>query len=151
LHHRSTADVDFNGRVVTFIKKGGRQQTIPLNPTAFGVLRELAAEATPEGFLFHNRRGHNLSATDAPFQRAVRAAKLEDFHFHDLRHTFATRLRAQTDAFTLRDVMGHAKVDTTDIYATTALEDQRRAVEALSASPKVVEFRRDLNAEASGT
>lgn len=145
-----TSDVDFDGRVVTFIRKGGRRQTLPVNRTALAVLRELAAQATPEGFLFHNRRGHNLSATNAPFQRAVRAAKLDDFHFHDLRHTFATRLRSHTDAFTLRDVMGHAKVDTTDIYVTAGLEDMRRAVDALSASPKVVEFRRDLHVEASG-
>jgi integrase len=28
------------------------------------------------------------------FERVVEAAGLSDFHFHDLRHTFATRLRA---------------------------------------------------------
>jgi integrase len=125
------SDVDFARRVVTFTRKGGRRQSVPLNAAALSVLRELAGAATPEGHLFHNRRGHNLSATNAPFQRAVRAAKLGDFHFHDLRHTFATRLRSHTDAYTLRDVMGHAKADTTDIYVTTSLEDQRRAVESM--------------------
>jgi len=135
------ADVDFARRVVSFTRKGGRRQSLPLNSTALAVLRGLAASATPEGYLFHNRRGHNLSATNAPFQRAVRAAGIEDFHFHDLRHTFATRLRSHTDAFTVRDVMGHAKVDTTDIYVTTALEDQRAAVESLG---NVVEFHRSF-------
>ena len=56
---------------------------------------------------------------------------MKDFHFHDLRHTFATRLRNFTDAFTVRDLMDHAKADTTDIYVATAFEEQRRAVEAL--------------------
>lgn len=52
-------------------------------------------------------------------------------YFHDLRHTFSTRVCRFTDAFTVRDLMGHAKVAATDIYVTTALDEQRRAVEAL--------------------
>jgi integrase len=55
----------------------------------------------------------------------------KDFHFHDLRHTFATRLRNFTDVFTVRDPVGHSKAETTDIYVATAFEAQRRAVEAL--------------------
>lgn len=125
------SDCDLDGGTVTFTRKGGKRQTAPVNVAALGVLRELADAATPEGFLFHNRRGHNLSATEAPFQRAVRAAGIDDLHFHDLRHTFATRLRLRADAFTVRDLLGHAKVDTSDIYVTSAFEEQRRAVDAL--------------------
>ena len=113
---------------MTFTRKGGKRQTAPPNAAAPAVLRSLADGATPEDFLFHNRRGHNLSATEAEFQRAVRAAGIDDFHFHDLRHTFATRLRLRADAFTVRDLLGHAKVDTSDISVTSAFEEQRRAV-----------------------
>jgi integrase len=55
----------------------------------------------------------------------------KDFHFQDLRHTFARRLRNFTDAFTVRDLLGHAQAKTRDIYAATDFEEQRRAVEAL--------------------
>ena len=61
----------------------------------------------------------------------MRAAGIGDFHFHDLRHTFASRLRLHADAFTVRDLMGHAKADTTDIYVTSGLEERRRAVDSL--------------------
>jgi site-specific recombinase XerC len=40
-------------------------------------------------------------------------------------------VRRFTDAFTVRDLMGHAKVDTTDIYVTTAFDEQRSTVDAL--------------------
>lgn len=93
--------------------------------------RGAARGHVPEGFLFHNRRGHSLSAAEGAFQKAVRASGIGDFHFHDLRHTFSTRVRRFTDAFTVRDLMGHAKVDTTDIYVTNAFDEQRHAVDAL--------------------
>ncbi len=124
-------DCDFEARVVSFTKKGGKRQSSPLNAVALTILTEMAVAATVEGFLFHNRRGHNLSAAEGAFQKAVRASGIGDFHFHDLRHTFSTRVRRFTDAFTVRDLMGHAKVDTTDIYVTSAFDEQRRAVEAL--------------------
>jgi integrase len=124
-------DCDFEARAVSFTKKGGRRQSAPLNTVALAILGELASAATSGGVLFHNRRGHSLSAAEGAFQKAVRASGIGDFHFHDLRHTFSTRVRRFTDAFTVRDLMGHAKVDTTDIYVTSAFDEQRRAVEAL--------------------
>jgi integrase len=72
---------------------------------------------------------------------AVRRAKIDDFHFNDLRHTFSTRVQAFTDLFTVRDLMGHKKVDTTDIYITTPLENMRTAVEALANRAKVLAFK----------
>ena len=56
------------------------------------------------------------------------------------RHTFPTRVRAYTDAFTLPDLMGHSEVKTTDIYVTTPLEDMRVAVEALARKRRVLRF-----------
>ena len=58
----------------------------------------------------------------------------------DLRHTFSARVRAFTDLFTVRDLMGHKEVDTTDIYVTTPLEDMRTAVEAMADRGKVLAF-----------
>jgi integrase len=43
------------------------------------------------------------------FERAVEAARLSDFHFHDLRHTFATRLRAaNVHEYDIADLPGHS-------------------------------------------
>ena len=43
------------------------------------------------------------------FERAVKDAGLDDFHFHDLRRTFATRLRAAgVHPYDIADLLGHS-------------------------------------------
>lgn len=113
---------------------------MPLNAAALTVVQEPAARPAPGGFLFHRRTGHNLSAAGGAFKLAVERARLYDLNFHDLRHTFATRVRLHADAFTVRDLLGHSKVDTSDVYVNAApLDDKRAAVEALAERPRVIE------------
>ncbi|HEY0100037.1 MAG TPA: tyrosine-type recombinase/integrase [Pyrinomonadaceae bacterium] len=135
-----TSDVNFAGRTVIYTAKGGRRRTLPLNAEALAVLQEMAKSPAPGGFLFHNRTGNNLSAAGGAFKLAVERAGLQDMNFHDLRHTFATRVRLHADAYTVRDLLGHSKVDTSNIYVNTApLEEQRGAVDALVKHPRVLE------------
>lgn len=43
------------------------------------------------------------------FERAVKEAGISNFHFHDLRHTFATRLRAaNVHEYDIADLLGHS-------------------------------------------
>jgi integrase len=73
------------------------------------------------------------------FEKAVTAAGLGDFHFHDLRRTFATRLRAAgVHEYDIADLLGHstAPADTrssyiTRIYARTVPQRLRDAVDQL--------------------
>ena len=52
---------------------------------------------------------------------------------HRLRHTFASELvAAGTDLETLRELLGHQSVQTTEIYLHTGMERKRAAVEMLS-------------------
>ena len=56
-----------------------------------------------------------------------RRAGLQDFHFHSLRHTFATRALEQgADVTNLSYIMGHASSKMTLDTYTTSLEEQRR-------------------------
>jgi integrase len=66
------------------------------------------------------------------FQSAVCAAKITDLHFHDLRHTFSTRMRALADPFTLKELLGHSKIETTEGYVTPSLAEMKTAVEGLA-------------------
>jgi integrase len=55
-----------------------------------------------------------------------------DFTFHDLRHTFASRLAASgCEPFVIRDYLGHTSVSMTDRYVSTRAEDLREAVNNL--------------------
>ena len=43
------------------------------------------------------------------FERAVKGTEVSNFHFHDLRHTFATRLRAaNVHKYDIADLLGHS-------------------------------------------
>jgi len=53
--------------------------------------------------------------------------------FHDLRHTFATRLVERgIDVETLRELLGHSSIMTTQRYLHSTFERKRNAVEILS-------------------
>ena len=52
------------------------------------------------------------------FQEACRSAGVRVITFHDLRHTFATRLAANGEPLrTIQEFLGHADAKTTQIYA----------------------------------
>jgi integrase len=68
------------------------------------------------------------------FKRALKAAKLDETHrFHDLRHTFGTRMAAQNTAMRdLQQWMGHADIQTTQIYA--AYQPKKRQADLIEAA-----------------
>jgi integrase len=90
--------------------KNDKPRVVPLNGRAMAILKELRQGAADEDLIFDpartgRRRRHTLSC----FQRSVKAAGIEDFHFHDLRHTFATRLRAaNVHEYDIADLLGHS-------------------------------------------
>jgi integrase len=60
------------------------------------------------------------------FKAAVRAARVRDVRFHDLRHTFGTRMAsAGTPMRTLQEWMGHADYKTTLVYADYSPDERR--------------------------
>tara|TARA_B110000211_G_scaffold99095_1_gene115415 strand:+ start:115 stop:372 length:258 start_codon:yes stop_codon:yes gene_type:complete len=59
-------------------------------------------------------------------------AKLNDFRFHDLRHSFASKLvMAQVDLYIVKELMGHSTIQMTERYAHLAPEHKASAVEKI--------------------
>jgi site-specific recombinase XerD len=56
---RKVEDVDLNQRIMRYIAKDGKKRIVPLNAKALEVIKELIQNATPEGHLFHNRKGYS--------------------------------------------------------------------------------------------
>jgi integrase len=66
------------------------------------------------------------------FERAVRKAGVENFTFHDLRHTLASRLViAGMDLPTVQDLMGHKNISMTLRYTHLSSDHKQRAVRTL--------------------
>ncbi|MGA0587256.1 phage integrase [Dyella sp. KRB-257] len=122
------ADVDLKAKRVTVragYAKSGKARHIPLNSEAVAVL-ERWKKQQPEGRLF------NLICTAKAWGRLMEKAGLEDFRFHDLRHTFASKLvMAGVDLNTVRELLGHGDIKMTLRYAHLAPEHKAAAVEML--------------------
>lgn len=76
--------------------------------------------------------GIDASKLKKAFLDAVTAAGIAHCRFHDLRHTFATRLvQKGKDLYKVARLLGHADVSTTQRYAHHYPESLRDAVEVL--------------------
>lgn len=131
-------DVDFNaGRVTVrqnyvlgeFGTPKSRRSTRSV-PLADEVARDLAgldraaAGIAPDDLVFadpHTGGPLDKAAILRRFRRALKAAQREQSHrFHDLRHTFGTRMAATgVPLRTLQEWMGHCDIETTQRYATS--------------------------------
>ena len=66
------------------------------------------------------------------FNTACKRAGIRDFHFHDLRHTFASHLiMAGIDITTVKELLGHKTLTMTLSYAHLAPSHKVKAVDIL--------------------
>lgn len=124
--------------------KSGKPRLIPTNKEVRGELLRLKQDAGGDGFVFTSARtGVNLTEVKRAFKSACREAGIENLRFHDLRHTVATRLKTRVDAFTLRDLLGHATIRMTGDYTHATPEGLQEAVSLLDGRPgEVIELER---------
>jgi site-specific recombinase XerD len=83
-------------------------------------------------FVFCNEEGGNFEDIGRSFETALRRSGIEDFRFHDLRHTFASNLvMAGEDLNTVRELLGHKDLTMTLRYAHLSPNHKTRAVNVL--------------------
>jgi len=129
-------DVDLEAMTVTVTGKSGHQRTIPLNEqvaAALEVYGRVRGPASPTSGFFRSRRGRAMSR-GAVYERVrawgVRARIRKIVSPHRLRHTFATHLmRAGVGLVTVRDLLGHRLITSTQIYLHVTAQDLREAAE----------------------
>lgn len=94
--------VKLEDRLIQVIKKGGKRLTVKIAP----VLRAALSRTAPK-----DRRGKVFNITNfrKRWEAAVGGAELEDFRFHDLRHTFASWARQEgADLADICEALGHS-------------------------------------------
>jgi integrase len=95
---------------------------VPLGEPAIAVIRQALKICKSKRYVFHSSIDHTRPISDlrTPFRWALERAGLPEMRVHDLRHSFATLATGiGEDIRVLKDVLGHTKITTTEIYAHT--------------------------------
>ncbi len=125
-------DVDFKREFVQVREsKNGKSRAIPMNEKIISLLKSLSKSSE---FVFPSPKTNlRLDNIKRSFNRAKSDVKITDFHFHDLRHTFATRLvDAGVSITVLAELLGHSDIRMTKRYAHATEKAKREAVRVLS-------------------
>ena len=126
-------EVDLKNRVITIREsKSGKRRMISIDETLHKVISALPSRFK-KGYVFPSPltggRRHDFKK---PFKHAIEAAVIEDFRFHDLRHTFASHLVMNgVDIKTVQELLGHASVTMTMKYSHLAPDHRTRAIKTL--------------------
>jgi len=127
------SQVDLENRLISIINaktKSGKRK-IPTNETVFNLLSNLPRKSSLV-FPSHRKEGARFRDPKKAFAKAVRIAGIPHIRFHDLRHTFATRLvRGGVDLITIQHLLGHANIAMTARYAHSLADDKIAAVRRL--------------------
>ena len=95
-------------------------------------LKSIMIHGDPNASVFRNSEGHPYRDISTAFNSAVDRAGIIDFKFHDLRHTFASRLVMRgVDLTTVKELMGHKHINMTLRYAHLAPGHKRSAIAVL--------------------
>jgi integrase len=120
--------VDFARGVLRLkLTKSGRRREIPMDDTAYAALSSV--RGAREGLVLIKSDGRRWGKIRTAFESAVEAAKVDDFRFHDLRHTFASwAVQRGASLHELKDLLGRSSLAMVMRYAHLAPENLRQAV-----------------------
>lgn len=122
--------VDFGNRTVTIpgaFFKNGRDFTIPLSDEAVSVLREREGEHDEYVFTYAGRPITQISHT--AWKATLERASIENFRWHDMRHTWATRMtRSSVPTQALQRLGGWETMAMVSKYAHHNVESLRQYV-----------------------
>ena len=129
------AEVDLDKRLILVKRtKSGQDRLIPINESLLEVLADLKHSNSSGELVFPNpATGKPYTEVKKSFKEACKRAGITDLRFHDLRHTFATRLvAAGVDIVTVRDLLGHFSIRVTQRYTHPGQSQKVAAVELLA-------------------
>jgi len=137
-------DLDFDRKVLHVVQgKGKKDRYLPLSEHLIRGLKVYIDAEKPQTWLFNGTpeigsdgafdcRYSKRAVQWAVKQTARQAGIRKDVHVHTLRHTFATHLLEDgLDIITVKDLMGHSRIETTMEYLHVARSNPNRAFSPL--------------------
>lgn len=113
--------------------KSGRGRQIPINKVLMATLKPLYLKRSPEvPYLFPTPSGKPYATINTAFKKACDAAGIKDFHFHDLRHTFASQaVMNGADLASVQKLLGHSTITMTMRYSHLSQNHLSKTVDLL--------------------
>jgi integrase len=130
------SQVDLFRKVVSIRQeKTGFTKSIPLTFTLFELLKSKAKVRYLHcSLVFPSENGTQITASNLgrAFRNALKKAEIRDFRFHDLGHTFASRLAQRgIDLYVIQKLLGQREPRMVQRYAHHSVESLRAGIEAL--------------------
>lgn len=115
--------------------KNGKFRSIPIHKSIKTMLKKLSKGKKASDYLFSHSNGDPFGKTvfRKALRRAIKDSKIEEkITPHVLRHSFATELlRKEVDLKTVKELLGHTNIATTEIYARVLPETLRKKINVL--------------------
>jgi len=113
--------------------KNNESRDIPINDVLMETLESVKNNSNSKYVL--DRNGNPIKSFKKGFYSALRRSGIKKCRFHDLRHTFATRLiMARVDIVTVQELLGHKDIRMTKRYSHPTPEHKKQAVDMLNSS-----------------
>lgn len=130
-------DCDLERGILTVKGKTGRRHVVA-NETAIAALTKLQKLSGEKEFVCPDNDGSAKRDWRQWLERAADEANVKDFHWHDLRHTFASRLvMAGVDIRTVQELLGHRSIVMTMRYAHLSSDHRKAAVAKMNVEEAV--------------
>ena len=126
--------IDFDFGFIEILRqqnKGRKVIKIPISEKLMQVFNKLPKVSE---FVFYNPdTGKNYKCIDEGFNNACKRAGVNNFTFHDLRHTVATRLvEKNIDIVVVKEIMAHSSIATTQRYMHPTPKRKMEAINVLN-------------------
>jgi integrase len=121
-----------HGFILLELTKNGERREIPINARVREALTGITRRLDVPYVFYDPITGKPYEDIKRSFTSACRRAGINDFRFHDLRHTFASQLvMAGVDLTTVKELLGHKTLTMTLRYAHLAPSHKVKAVDLL--------------------
>ena len=118
-----------NKRIHVTHTKTDKDRDVPINDFLFSIINSIEKKSD---YLFPSYTGQHLKSIKKSFHNALEKAQIEEFRFHDLRHTFSSYLSmGGIEENTRAELLGHSKNTITSSYTHANWSRKIEAVEII--------------------
>lgn len=129
------SDVDFNRGIITLHEtKNGERRVLPLAGHALALMKEHAKVRQLNcEYVFPSHNFKNPIDIRTPWETALKRADIEDFRFHDLRHSAASYLAMNGASLAeIAEILGHKTLQMVKRYAHLSEAHTSKVVAAMN-------------------